>query len=588
MSESPVLTAAADSDPARADGAVKPTARTPADSDPVPAADSDPVPAARPAAPSPAAGPGTAHAPAPVPPAAPYDVDRWRADFPILAREINGHPLVYLDSANTSQKPQAVIDAVADHYARHNANVARAMHTLGAEATAAFEGARATVASFIGAQPEEVVFTKNASEALNLAAHTLGAGLKPGDEVVVSIAEHHSNIVPWQLACQRSGATLRWFDLTAEGRLDVDRAEAEGLINGRTKVVAVTWVSNVTGAVTPVTRIVEAAHRQGAVVVLDGSQAVPHRPTDVATLGVDLLAFTGHKMCGPTGIGVLWGRYDLLAALPPFLGGGEMIEVVKMEGSTYARPPHRFEAGTPPIAQAVGLAAAIDYLTGIGLEAVWRHEQEITAHALARLAEIPEVRVLGPTAVAGPGVSDWRGSAASTSPAPGVGEDHRRADWSTPDLAPAPGVGEDPRRADWSTPDLAPTPGVGEDRPDSAPGRPVPRVATHPERVQMSDPRSDDSPTAVGVATNPEPRGGAVSFALADIHPHDVMQVFDSLGVAVRGGHHCARPLHERFGVQSSVRASGYLYTTAAEIDRLVEAVEETLRFFRVRPGGRV
>jgi cysteine desulfurase/selenocysteine lyase len=403
------------------------------------------------------------------------DVDAIRADFPILRREVEGHPLVYLDSANTSQKPVQVVGAVADHYLTHNANVARAMHTLGAEATAAYEGARARVARFIGAATPEIVFTKNASEALNLAAYTLTARLKPGDEVVVSVAEHHSNLVPWQLACERTGARLRWFDVTADGRFDLDRARAEDLVNERTRVVAVAALSNVTGAAAPLAEIAAWAHGAGAVVVVDGAQWVPHRPTDVATLGADLLAFTGHKLLGPTGIGVLWGRYDLLETLPPFLGGGEMIEIVKMSGSTYARPPARFEAGTPPIAQAVGLGAAVDYLTRIGMDAVAAHDQAITAYALARLAEIPAVTILGPT--------------------------------------------------------------------------------------------SGD-------------RGAAVSFTLGDIHPHDVMQVLDSVGVAVRGGHHCARPLHERFGVQASVRASSYLYTTPAEIDALADGLAKTLRFF--------
>jgi cysteine desulfurase/selenocysteine lyase len=414
----------------------------------------------------------------------PLDVDRVRQDFPILARRVNGAPLTYLDSANTSQKPQAVIDTVAAHYAEHNANVARAMHTLGAEATMAFEGARGKVAAFLGAaRPEEVIFTKNASEALNLAAYTLGAGLRPGDEVVVSVAEHHSNIVPWQLACDRTGATLRWFDVTADGRLDLDRAEADRLINERTKIVSVTWISNVTGAVSPLAAIIARAHGVGAVVVVDGSQGVPHRPTDVQALGADFLALTGHKMVGPTGIGVLWGRYEQLDALPPFLGGGEMIEVVRMAGSTYARPPHRFEAGTPPIAQAVGLGAAIDYLSALGMDAVQAHETELTAYALAQLATFPEVTILGPT--------------------------------------------------------------------------------------------------------TPTERGSAIAFTLADIHPHDVMQVLDADGVAVRGGHHCARPLHERFGVQASVRVSPYLYTTTDEIDRLIGALERTLAFFRVRPQAR-
>ena len=400
-----------------------------------------------------------------------------REDFPILNREINGQRLVYLDSSNTSQKPQAVVEAISDHYLNHNANVARAMHGLGLEATTAFEGARAKVAQFVRGKPEEIVFTKNASEALNLAAFSLSQGWGPGDEVVISVAEHHSNIVPWQLACARSGATLRWFDVSDDGRFDMAAAGEQSLINERTKVVSVTAMSNVTGVGAPLGQIVDQAHQVGALVVADASQYVPHYPTDVADLGVDLMAFTGHKMLGPTGIGVLWGRYELLAELPPFLGGGEMIETVRMTGSTFARPPHRFEAGTPPIAQAVGLAAAVDYLTEIGMDQIAEHDRAITAYALEKLAAVPHLRLLGPAS--------------------------------------------------------------GE-------------------------------------------RGSALSFTLADIHPHDVMQVLDSHGVAVRGGHHCARPLHERFGVQASVRASTYLYTTRDEIDALVEALMDTLRFFRV------
>ncbi len=405
-----------------------------------------------------------------------------RGDFPILDRRIGDWPLVYLDSANTSQKPQAVVDAVADHYLRHNANVARAMHTLGVEASEAYEGARAKLAAFIGAdRPEEVVFAKNASEALNLAAHTLGASLRPGDEVVVSVMEHHSNIVPWQLACERTGATLRWFDVTDDGRLDLDRARAEGLINQRTKIVSLTWVSNVLGTINPVAQIAAWAHEVGATMVVDGSQGVPHLPTDVAALGADLFAFTGHKMLGPTGVGVLWGRYELLASLPPFLGGGEMIEIVHMDHSTYAQPPHRFEAGTPPIAQAVGLGAAVDYLNSVGMAEIAAHEHELLRYCLARLSGVDGVRILGPT-----------------------------------------------------------------------------------ETVD---------------------RGGAVSFTLTtsdglEVHPHDVMQLLDSHGIAVRGGHHCARPLHERFGIQASTRASLYLYTTKAEIDALAEGLVYVRDFF--------
>ncbi|HRA75003.1 MAG TPA: SufS family cysteine desulfurase [Propionicimonas sp.] len=410
------------------------------------------------------------------------DLEALRDDFPILSRRIGEHPLVYLDSANTSQKPREVMDAIAAHYLEHNANVARAMHTLGGEATEAFEGARAAVAGFIGAdRVEEVVFTKNASEALNLAAHSLGARLRPGDEIVVSVLEHHSNLVPWQLLAQRTGAVLRWFDIDAEGRLDLATAAVEGLINERTAIVSLAWVSNVLGTVNPVAAIAAEAHAHGAVVVVDGSQGVPQLPTRVAELGADLLAFTGHKMLGPTGIGVLWGRYDLLAELPPFLGGGEMIEVVTMAGSTFAPPPHRFEAGTPPIAQAVGLGAAVRYLERVGMEQVAAHEAAITGYALAGLATLPGVTVLGPQ-----------------------------------------------------------------------------------QAVE---------------------RGGAIAFTVAtagglEVHPHDVMQLLDSRGIAVRGGHHCARPLHDRLGLVASSRASGYLYTTRSEVDALVDGVAWVQDFF--------
>lgn len=411
------------------------------------------------------------------------DIARIRDDFPILQRRVGERPLVYLDSANTSQKPRQVVDVIAEHYLQHNANVARAMHLLGAEATEAFEGARRAVAAFINAgRPEEIVFTKNASEALNLAAHTLGSRLRPGDEVVISVMEHHSNIVPWQLACERSGATLRWFDVTDDGRLDLEGAVREDLINERTKVVSLTWVSNVLGTRNPVAEIAAQAHAVGAVMVVDASQAVPHQATDVVALGADLVAFTGHKMCGPTGIGVLWGRYELLAELPPYMGGGEMIEVVEMSRSTYAPPPHRFEAGTPPIAQAAGLHAAVDYLTSVGMDAIAAHEQNLTTYGLEKLGSIDGLVILGPT-------------------------------------------------------------------------------------------------EAVG-------RGSALSFNLTGVHPHDVMQVLDSRGIAIRGGHHCARPLHKRLGHQSSTRASSYLYTTREEIDALADALVFTRDYFAPRFGG--
>jgi len=412
-----------------------------------------------------------------------YDAVRVREEFPILSRRLpSGASLVYLDSANTSQKPLSVIDAVTEHYRVHNANVARAMHELGTEASQAFEEARTKVAAFIGAPSrDEVVFTKNATESLNLVANVLGIArgerrVDAGDEVVITAMEHHSNIVPWQMLCQRTGATLRWFDFDDEGRLDL--SVLDQLVNERTKVVSLTWVSNMLGTVNPVAAVARRAHEVGALVVLDASQAVPQLPVDVAASGADFVAFTGHKMCGPTGIGVLWGRFDLLSELPPFLGGGSMIETVRLDVSTYAAPPLRFEAGTPPIAQAVGLGAAVDYLNALGMDAVARHEQQITSYALDRLSEVRGLRVLGPT--------------------------------------------------------------------------------------QAVD------------------RGGAISFDLAGVHPHDVAQVLDSRGVAVRAGHHCAKPAHERLGVQSSTRASFYLYTLRDEVDALVAALDHTRRYFGV------
>jgi cysteine desulfurase/selenocysteine lyase len=407
-----------------------------------------------------------------------YDVERIRKDFPILERRVAGDlPLVYLDSANTSQKPQAVIDAIDEHYRWHNANVARAMHVLGSEATEGFELGRTKVAELIGAPArDEVIFTKNASEALNLVARVLGdAGRINADtDVVITEMEHHSNIVPWQQVTERTGATLRWFGITDDGRLDL--TDLDELITERTAVVSLTWVSNMLGTINPLDVVIARAKAVGALVVVDASQAVPQLPVNVAALGADFVAFTGHKMVGPTGIGVLWGRYDLLAELPPFLGGGEMIETVTMARSTFAKPPHRFEAGTPPIAQAVGLGAAVDYLTAIGLNNVAAHEQEITGYALGALQEIDGLAIVGP------------------------------------------------REA--------------------------------------------------------KDRGGAISFTLDGVHPHDVAQLVDSRGVAVRAGHHCAKPAHQRFGVQSTTRASFYLYTTTDEIDALVEALHFTKKYF--------
>jgi cysteine desulfurase/selenocysteine lyase len=406
-----------------------------------------------------------------------FDVARIRKDFPIFDRQVNGHPLVYLDSANTSQKPVQVLDVLRSHYEQHNGNVSRSVHTLGTEATSAYEEARGKVAAFIGAaRPEEIVFTKNSSEAINLVAHSAGQHLKlqPGDEIVISEMEHHSNIVPWQLLCERTGATLRWFGITDDGRLD--ESSLESLVNERTKLVSVVHMSNTLGTINDVSRIVARAREVGALVMLDCSQSVPHLPVDVRALGVDFIAFTGHKMLGPTGIGVLWGRYDLLERMPPFLGGGSMIETVTMAGTTYAPPPARFEAGTPPIAEAVGLGAAIDYLSAIGMENVHAHEQELTAYALKALADVPGVRLFGPA--------------------------------------------------------------------------------------------------------EPEGRGGTLSFGVEGVHPHDVGQILDALGVEVRVGHHCAKPTCARFGVPAMTRASFYVYNTTDEVDALARGLGEVRKVF--------
>ncbi|WIM98243.1 cysteine desulfurase [Actinoplanes oblitus] len=406
-----------------------------------------------------------------------FDVARVRKDFPIFDREVNGHPLVYLDSANTSQKPVQVLDVMRLHQEKHNGNVSRSVHTLGTESTELYEAARAKIAAFIGAgTPDEVVFTKNSTEAINLVAHAAGQllALKPGDEIVISEMEHHSNLVPWQLLCERTGATLRWFGITDDGRLD--ESQLDDLINERTKLVSVVHMSNVLGTINDVTRLVERARQVGALVMLDASQSVPHLPIDVRELGVDFIAFTGHKMLGPTGIGVLWGRYDLLAEMPPFLAGGSMIETVTMARTTYAPPPARFEAGTPPITQAIGLGAAVDYLSALGMANIHQHEQEITAYALEQLSAVPGVRIFGPA--------------------------------------------------------------------------------------------------------EPEGRGGTVSFGVDGVHPHDVGQILDALGVEVRVGHHCARPVCVRFAVPAMTRASFYLYTTTEEIDALARGLDQVRKVF--------
>ncbi|MFG1871932.1 cysteine desulfurase [Micromonospora arborensis] len=415
-----------------------------------------------------------------------FDVAQVRADFPILSREINGHPLVYLDSANTSHKPRQVLDVLDEHYARHNANVSRSVHTLGTEATEAYEGARAKVAAFINApSPDEVVFTKNSTEAINIVAYAFSNAslrpdgdprfrLGPGDEVVISEMEHHSNIVPWQLLCERTGATLRWFPVTDQGRLD--ESGLDDLVTERTKIVSLVHVSNILGTVNATSRITARVREVGALLLLDCSQSVPHLPMDVVDMDADYIVFTGHKMLAPTGIGVLWGRAELLAAMPPVFGGGSMIETVTMARSTFAAPPARFEAGTPPIAEAVALGAAVDYLNGVGMRAIQWHEKELTAYALDALATVPDLRIFGPAVPVG--------------------------------------------------------------------------------------------------------RGGTISFALGDVHPHDVGQVLDSLGVQVRVGHHCAKPVCSRFGVPAMTRASFYLYTTTEEIDALVAGLEQVRKVF--------
>ncbi|WP_439674682.1 cysteine desulfurase [Embleya sp. MST-111070] len=409
------------------------------------------------------------------------DTDTIRKDFPILERLLHDdRPLVYLDNAATSQTPRQVIDAMTHYYASSNANVHRGVHVLAEEATALYEGARDKVAAFINAPSrDEIVFTKNSSEAINLVANMLTWADEPfkvgvGADVVITEMEHHSNIVPWQLLAQRTGAQLKWFGLTDDGRLDLSNIEQ--VITEETKVVSVVHTSNILGTVNDLDPIVRRAHDVGALVVVDASQAAPHMVLDVQALGADFVAFTGHKMCGPTGIGVLWGRLGLLEELPPFLGGGEMIETVTMSASTYAPAPHKFEAGTPPIAEAVGLGAAIDYLSAIGMDRIAAHEHALTGYAVDALNSVEGLKIIGP---------------------------------------------------------------------------------------------------ADNVA-----RAAAISFTFGDIHPHDVGQVLDEQGIAVRVGHHCARPVCLRYGVPATTRASFYLYSTPAEVDALVAGLEHVRQFF--------
>ncbi len=413
------------------------------------------------------------------------DTAKIRGDFPILARTVRGgRPLVYLDSGATAQRPRQVLDAERSFVEQHNAAVHRGAHQLAEEATDAYESARARIAAFVGADPGEVVFTKNATEGINLVAYAMGnargfpgAGrfeIGAGDEIVVTGLEHHANLVPWQELCRRTGATLTWFEVSDDGRIDLDSDP----ITERTKVVAFAHQSNVLGTILPVEELTRRARAVGALVLLDACQSVPHMPVNLTELGVDFAVFSGHKMLGPSGVGVLYGRAELLAAMPPFLTGGSMIEMVRMEGSTYAPPPQRFEAGVPMTSQAVGLAAAVDYLNGIGMDAVYAHERELTALAIAGLSAVPGVRILGPTT-------------------------------------------------------------------------------------------TDD-------------RGGAVAFVVDGVHAHDVGQVLDDRGVAIRVGHHCAWPLHRRFGVAATVRATFGVYNTPDEITALVEGVQAAREFFGV------
>ena len=402
-----------------------------------------------------------------------------RGDFPILSRSVrDGRRLTYLDSGATSQRPRQVIEAEVDFITQHNAPVHRGAYQLAEEATDAYEDAREAIASFIGAGYDELVFTKNATEALNLVAFSLGderAGehrIGEGDVIVVTELEHHANLVPWQELARRTGATLKWYGVTPDGRIDLDSLELDESV----KVVAFTHQSNVTGAVADVPEMVRRAKAVGALTVLDACQSVPHMPIDVAELGVDFLAFSGHKMLGPTGVGALWGRPELLEALPPFITGGSMIEVVTMEKTTFAAPPQRFEAGTMMTSQVVGLGAAVKYLSAIGMDEIAKHEHELTEAALKALKAIDGVTIIGP---------------------------------------------------------------------DTA-----------------------------------ENRGAAISFQVEGIHPHDLGHVLDDRGVCIRVGHHCAWPVHRAMGVQSTARASFYLYNTLDEVDALADAIRDAKEFF--------
>lgn len=405
-----------------------------------------------------------------------YDLDRIRADFPILERETRpGVRLVYLDSTATSQKPASVIEAMDAFYRTSNANIHRGVHTLAEEATALYEHSRGHVARFINAAAsQEVVFTRNTTEAINLVARTWAwSALKPGDLIVLTEMEHHSNLVPWQMVAAEKGLTLEFVPMTEDGTLDL---EAYGdLLSRSPRLVAFTQMSNVLGTITPAHQMVQMAHEVGALTLIDGAQSVPHLGVDVQALDTDFLAFSAHKMCGPTGIGVLYGKSNLLESMPPFLGGGDMIREVKLRSFRPNTLPHKFEAGTPAIAEAIGFEAAVQYLEQLGMKSIADHEHAIVEYAMERLEEVPGLRVLGPA---------------------------------------------------------------------------------------------------------PEKRGGVVSFTFDGIHPHDVAQILDRSGIAVRAGHHCAQPLHERLGIPASTRASFYLYSSPEEVDKLVEGLYEVKKVF--------
>jgi cysteine desulfurase/selenocysteine lyase len=406
----------------------------------------------------------------------PLDTARLRRDFPILQREVRpGVPLVYLDSTATTQKPLPVLQAMDDFYRRSNANIHRGVHTLAEEATAMYEQAREKVARFINApSAEQVIFTRNATESINLVAYTWArANLKKGGLVILTEMEHHSNLVPWHMLAAERGVDLEFVPVTDDGLLDLDVYRS--LLARTPRLVAFTGMSNVLGTVTLVGEMTRLAHAAGAVVLVDGAQSVPHLPVDVQALDVDFLAFSAHKMLGPTGIGALYGKKSLLEAMPPFLGGGDMIKTVHLRNFVPNDLPHKFEAGTPAIAEAVGFGAAVDYLEAIGMDAVAAHEREMITYALGRLEEIPGVKVFGPAA---------------------------------------------------------------------------------------------------------DKKGGVASFTLEGVHPHDVAQIVDTYGVAVRAGHHCAQPLHEKFGIQATTRASFYIYSVKEEVDKLVEGIYLVKKYF--------